>query len=217
MTEWADLSSSEVNNVAHTASGAIAFADSDTLDIHSASVNARGTGYLGSFTLNSTNIDTQDAANWSFTVSDKALDYLKAGELITQSYDVAIDDGHGGVASQTVTIVINGADDVTVAKTTGRGSSGGGNGKGKNGNDDAAKNDKDGAHDVRDDQIPAPASDETLAFKSFAPASLASHDNGAEKHAAGHDAVAIVMQHVPELAIPHALDALQSDHGWLFT
>ena len=49
---------------------------------------------------------------WSFSVSDSAIDHLKAGETKFQLYDVTIDDGRGGTIKQTVTIKLAGADDV---------------------------------------------------------------------------------------------------------
>src|SRR5207237_1197675 len=49
-----------------------------------------------------------------FAVADGALDFLAAGQTLTQSYDVTLADGHGGSASQTVTISITGSNDAPV-------------------------------------------------------------------------------------------------------
>nr|WP_283813808.1 VCBS domain-containing protein [Bradyrhizobium niftali] len=115
-TEWADLSAAEVANSPHTAFGAVAFTDVDTLDSHTASFAPQGGGYLGTFTLDTTNHDTGNggAIGWSFSVSDGAIDYLQAGQTLTQKYDVTISDGHGGTAVQTVTMTIVGTNDAPV-------------------------------------------------------------------------------------------------------
>ena len=69
--------------------------------------------------LNTGNIDSAQSAGWSFTVSDSAIDYLKAGQTLTQKYDVTIDDGHGGSTTQTVTVTLIGAGDETDQVRTG--------------------------------------------------------------------------------------------------
>ena len=123
LAEWADKSANEVANISHTASGAITYSDADIGDVHSASFTPAGTGYLGTFTLNTGSIDSADSVGWSFTVSDSAIDYLKAGQSLTQKYDVAIDDGQGGTTVQTVTLTLTGTGDAVakVAKGGGRG------------------------------------------------------------------------------------------------
>ncbi len=110
-TEWADKSTKETSNTPHTATGAVTYTDANALDTHTASFVARGTGYLGTFSLNTTAIDSGDKVTWSFSVSDSAIDHLNAGQTLTQLYDVTIDDGHGGTVVQTITITINGASD----------------------------------------------------------------------------------------------------------
>jgi VCBS repeat-containing protein len=125
LAEWADKSANEVANTAHTASGTIIYSDADAGDVHGAIFTPAGTGYLGTFTLNTGSIDSADSVGWSFAVSDSAMDYLKAGQSLTQRYDVAIDDGHGGITVQTVTIMLTGADDATTKASKGNGRGGG--------------------------------------------------------------------------------------------
>jgi VCBS repeat-containing protein len=129
LTEWADLSASETANTLHTATGAITFTDADIADLHTATFAAEGSGYLGTFALNTGSIDSADSFGWSFAVTDSALDYLKAGQTLTQKYDLTVDDGHGGVALQTVTITLIGTDDAVTRKVAGKagGGKGGGN------------------------------------------------------------------------------------------
>ena len=129
LTEWADKSANEVANTAHTASGTLTYADPDIGQVHTASFKPQGTNYLGTFALNTADIDSDQSAGWSFSVSDSAIDYLKAGQTLTQKYDVTIDDGHGGSTTQTVTITVVGAGDAAT-----KAAKGGGGGRG-NGND----------------------------------------------------------------------------------
>ncbi len=117
LTEWKDGSTQESSNTAHTAQGTIIFSDPDSADVHTVSVTPSGSGYLGSFSVGAVN-ETADSFAWSFSVSDSALDYLKAGQTLSQDYAVTVDDGHGGAATQTVNVVLAGADDATTSTTT---------------------------------------------------------------------------------------------------
>ena len=49
--------------------------------------------------------------NWSFNSTPQAFNFLAAGELLTLTYTVKADDGHGGSDIQTVTITITGTED----------------------------------------------------------------------------------------------------------
>jgi VCBS repeat-containing protein len=165
LTEWADNSAGEVANTAHVASGAVTYSDADAGDVHTATYTARGTGYLGTFSLSTGQIDSNDSIGWSFSVSDSAMNYLAAGQTLTQLYDVTVDDGHGGAATQTVTITLVGSADATTTKGKPGGSHKGGKGAGADVADDGA-----GPHGTSpaghslsdivrmfDDQAPAPA------------------------------------------------------------
>ena len=68
-----------------------------------------------------TNHDTGNGGTfgWSFLVADSAIDYLQAGQTVTQSYIVSVDDDHGGVAQKTVTITIHGTNDVPTILSAG--------------------------------------------------------------------------------------------------
>jgi VCBS repeat-containing protein len=104
-----------------TASGAFVFNDVDHHDHHTVSVAPKdgvGAGYIGSLTA-SVDTDTYNASGpsgdgqigWSFSVPDGATDYLSAGETLTQTYTITIDDGHGGTATKDVTITITGTNE----------------------------------------------------------------------------------------------------------
>ena len=49
-----------------------------------------------------------------FSAASSAFDYLTAGEQLTLTYTVAIDDGHGGVTPQTFVVTVTGTNDTPV-------------------------------------------------------------------------------------------------------
>ena len=49
-----------------------------------------------------------------FSAASSAFDYLAAGEQLTLTYTVAIDDGHGGVTPQTFVVTVTGTNDTPV-------------------------------------------------------------------------------------------------------
>ncbi|MGE0117554.1 MAG: tandem-95 repeat protein, partial [Dongiaceae bacterium] len=113
VTERADGAPDE-NTVTHTKTGTIAFADVDLIDTHTATATELGTGYLGNLVLGAVD-QAANTVGWTFTVDDSALESLAAGQVLTQTYSVEIDDGNGGVATEVVTITITGANDAPTA------------------------------------------------------------------------------------------------------
>ncbi|MBR0934092.1 VCBS domain-containing protein [Bradyrhizobium jicamae] len=111
-----------------TASGTITFTDPDLTDTHSVTVVALTesgvtTGLADEATVLSwltfgSLIDSTDGAagsrSWFFSAADKAFDYLAAGETLTLTYLVQVDDQHGGVVTQPITITITGTNDTPV-------------------------------------------------------------------------------------------------------
>ncbi|MBR1361999.1 VCBS domain-containing protein, partial [Bradyrhizobium ottawaense] len=99
-----------------SAAGTISFNDADLGDTHSASFAAASsnTTSLGAFSLDSVN-ETANAANgsvqWHYNLNNAAAQYLAAGQTITESFVVTINDGHGSTATQTVTVTITGTND----------------------------------------------------------------------------------------------------------
>ncbi|MEB5967447.1 VCBS domain-containing protein, partial [Comamonas testosteroni] len=53
------------------------------------------------------------SGNWTYNLDNANQDVqaLKSGQSITESFTVTVDDGHGGKATQVVTVTINGTDD----------------------------------------------------------------------------------------------------------
>ncbi|WP_342242886.1 VCBS domain-containing protein, partial [Ensifer sp. OTU672] len=72
-----------------------------------------GRGYLGTFSLDAVD-QAADRIGWNFKVADGVLDSLQAGQTLTQKYTVFVNDGHGGIVAQTVTIAITGTNDAPV-------------------------------------------------------------------------------------------------------
>ncbi|MEA2921066.1 MAG: large repetitive protein, partial [Bradyrhizobium sp.] len=96
--------------------GTITFTDADSADTHHVTVHAEGTGYVGNFTIPSLSfVDSTGgitgSQGWSFGVTDSAIDFLGAGEHLTQKYDVTITDNYGAAITQVVTVTINGSID----------------------------------------------------------------------------------------------------------
>src|SRR5262249_23100354 len=61
---------------------------------------------------------------WTFSVSDKAVEFLATGQTLTQTYTVIVTDINGASSTQLVTITITGTDDAPVI-TVGAGDSAG--------------------------------------------------------------------------------------------
>ncbi|MGY3532059.1 VCBS domain-containing protein [Bradyrhizobium sp. USDA 4452] len=108
------------------AQGVVAFADVDLSDTHSVSITGvaeSGTttglpedestvlNWLSLGTLTDSTGHVNGSQAWTFSAADNNFDYLAAGETLTLTYTVKIDDHHGGVISEPVTITINGSND----------------------------------------------------------------------------------------------------------
>lgn len=97
-----------------TDQGSIFFTDVDASDTHTVSSLANGTGYLGDFETTMPADSTGGAtgeARWNFSVANADIQYLGAGDHLDQSYTVRIDDGHGSLVEEVVTVRIQGVND----------------------------------------------------------------------------------------------------------
>ena len=105
------------------------FTDVDLSDHHTVSItgvvasgitsglpnNAIQKGWLSLGTLtDTTGSGTGGSDAWSFSAQDKSFDYLAAGETLTLTYTVQVDDGNGGIVTQPVTITVTGTNDTPV-------------------------------------------------------------------------------------------------------
>src|SRR5438552_3441066 len=57
---------------------------------------------------------TGGQVNWSYSVADGATDYLSAGQVVTETYKIEVDDNHVRKAFQPVTVTITGTNEDTV-------------------------------------------------------------------------------------------------------
>ncbi len=163
VTEIADHAAGE-NATLQMRAGAVTFTDADLQDTHTATFSAQGNGYLGTFALNPVN-DATGSVTWTYAVQDSALDFLKGGEQQIQTYIVKVSDGHGGTASQTVTVTLTGSNDAPITA------------------DEAAATSKVTAVtgtvvDVTTDPDNNPATELTYAVVGTAPAGLTFHADG---------------------------------------
>ncbi|GAB6069199.1 VCBS domain-containing protein [Thiomicrorhabdus hydrogeniphila] len=124
VTEIADGAAGE-NTTTLTDTGTIEFSDVDLSDAHTLTVTPDANNYLGTLTASITDVSTGDGAGtikWDYAVEDADIDYLAAGETLTQVYEVKVDDGKGGTVTQAVTITITGTNDVPVLTVDSSGS-----------------------------------------------------------------------------------------------
>src|SRR5262245_22797264 len=97
--------------------GTITFTDVDLTDEHTVAFTPGGNNYLGTFTPTLAHDATGGSTGivgWTFSVSDKAVDFLAAGQTLTQTYTVLVADNNGGLTTQDVTITITGTNEAPV-------------------------------------------------------------------------------------------------------
>ncbi|WP_335925563.1 VCBS domain-containing protein [Shewanella algae] len=98
----------------------LSFTDVDINDSHSV-----GSSYNGDVLWSGGALDqaTQDAlaagfsvdnAGWSYDIANSLVQFLAVGETITLSFDVTVDDGNGGIDTDTVAVTITGTNDAPV-------------------------------------------------------------------------------------------------------
>ena len=121
--------SSAPDSTSPVPTGTLTFTDVDLSDAHSVNVAVSSAIWSGGdFVPSQTLADLQAAlmttlhdstgsgaggVDWSFTIADKDLDFLSAGQTLTITYDVTVSDGSTS-STQTVTITASGADDPLV-------------------------------------------------------------------------------------------------------
>ncbi|CCE05640.1 conserved hypothetical protein [Bradyrhizobium sp. STM 3843] len=133
--ELTEQHSTTGSSVADSASGTIHFTDIDLTDRPSASIAEQTVTWTAadgcdiSASLTSGEIDAlkhalalaaepgntnNGAVDWTYSIADGALDFLGAGQTLTVTSKVTVDDGKGGQAATTVTVTINGSNDTPV-------------------------------------------------------------------------------------------------------
>ncbi|WP_417435582.1 VCBS domain-containing protein [Hoeflea sp.] len=99
------------------ASGTISFTDGDVGETHTASFTPSAAGYVGTFSAavsTESSGGTPGTVDWTFDVADADIQHLAAGETVTQTYTVTIDDGNGGTVSEDIDVVLTGVNDAPV-------------------------------------------------------------------------------------------------------
>ena len=95
-------------------SGKVFFTGADAPDTHTVSVAAQG-GALG--TLTATVVEPANGAprvDWSYSVDAASLASLAEGQSLTEVFTLMVDDGHGNVGTQDVTLTLTGINDAPV-------------------------------------------------------------------------------------------------------
>ncbi len=127
LAELADITgSSATDSTSPIPTDTLNFTDADTGDTHTVAVSVASDSWSGgpsvpaatetdlatalSTTLHDSTGTGTGSVDWSFSIPDQGLDFLAAGETLTVTYNVAVQDASTS-ASQTVTITIDGAND----------------------------------------------------------------------------------------------------------
>ena len=111
-----------------TGSGVLAFAGADRTDVHISS-DVSDIVLSGGAVLTAdqrTALETAlattvngAAVNWAFDATGQSFDSLNAGQTVTVTYTVTVDDQNGGTDTRTVTVTLNGSDEQIVAPVGG--------------------------------------------------------------------------------------------------
>lgn len=100
-----------------TDSGTIAFSDVDLTDSHTVSAAAIGAA-IGSLSVQEDSDTTGSGGGgqltWTYSVAAGALESMAAGETRVESFNVTVDDGHGGAVTRQVDVTLNGTNDGVV-------------------------------------------------------------------------------------------------------
>ncbi|MGI8524992.1 MAG: tandem-95 repeat protein [Pseudolabrys sp.] len=118
----------------HAAGGVIHFSDVDLTDRPTAMIDSQNAVYksadgmtslalsaaqvgviMAAFTIAPAAANANNGAtNWAYNIADSSLDFLAAGETVTLTSVVLLDDHNGGTDTSTVTVTITGTNDAPV-------------------------------------------------------------------------------------------------------
>src|SRR5262249_22474420 len=118
--------SSQLDTTSPDPTGTLSFDDVDLSDAHQVSVSVASAVWSGGDTISDTTLNDLTTAlsttlhdstgsgsggvDWTFSIPDRDLDFLSAGETLTVTYNVTVSDGFTS-STQTVTITATGAED----------------------------------------------------------------------------------------------------------
>ncbi|WP_418315025.1 VCBS domain-containing protein [Piscinibacter sakaiensis] len=99
--------------------GLIRFNDVNLSDVHVVSPSGAPVGEvlgrLGAELLSdTTGTGTGGVLRWSYSVDAAAIRYLAVGESRVEQFDITLDDGHGGLVSRRIEVLIHGSNDAPV-------------------------------------------------------------------------------------------------------
>ncbi|MDF1606549.1 VCBS domain-containing protein, partial [Hoeflea sp. YIM 152468] len=104
-----------------TATGTVGFSDVDLTDDHEVTSATKDVPYgtvMGAFsvveTSDTTGSGTGGVASWTYTLDNAAAQQLAAGQQVSETYTITIDDRKGDTVTQDVTITITGSNDAPV-------------------------------------------------------------------------------------------------------
>lgn len=116
-----------------TAAGSLAFTDVDLSDTHTASALLASVQWSAGHSIPEGSLAALQQAMsaaisagedstgtgdgiliWNFAVADRAVDFLACGETLRLTYNVSVNDGHGGISTEPVTVVISGSNDAPI-------------------------------------------------------------------------------------------------------
>ena len=90
------------------ASGSFGFNDVDLTDTHTVSAAAAAGNTLGGSLAATLTTQATGAAlgqvDWTYTLANSATQQLAQGQQVTESFDVTVDDGHGGTVSKSIDV-----------------------------------------------------------------------------------------------------------------
>ena len=132
---FVELSNATGDGALRTAAGSITFSDVDLTDRPVASAAFTSFSYENASHVNVTSLLTAaqlaaianvevpltvvpaagntnvGSATWSYSAADSAFDFLADGETLKLTYTATVNDGHGGVVTNPITIVVTGSND----------------------------------------------------------------------------------------------------------
>ena len=128
VTEALLITGSPLSNLNPPASGTIHFTDVDLTDRPTATISGQSVTWTdahnNSMSLNSTQVteleqafhisqsgNNNGAVGWTYSITDSDLDFLGAGQTLTVTSNVKLDDHEGGSDTAQVTVTVHGSDD----------------------------------------------------------------------------------------------------------
>ena len=99
-----------------SSAGTLSFTDVDLTDTHTVSVSS-ASGDLGTLTTSVAHDSTGGGAGslaWNYTVLESVAATLAAGQTKVDTFTITVNDGHGGTATQTISVTIVGTNEAPV-------------------------------------------------------------------------------------------------------